>query len=294
MAGAVFPESGIDMAGTTTCPQCGTRFRISREQLEMHHGMVRCGNCLTAFDTRPHFAPEEIDPQLVLPILDDAYGHASAYDDVEIERPTVAHNVIDPVEFGIDSAPATTPELETPQTEKESPAPAVAPDADETPFLAERKSRFWGVASFLLGLALALQALYLFRIELAARIPALRPNLEAACKVLGCTVPLPQNADLMTIESSELKDEPGEGHQILLTALLRNRADYVQAYPKLELTLTDFRDVALARRVFKPAEYLASPGLESGGLAANRELSVRLRLDTTNLNPVGYRLALLY
>jgi hypothetical protein len=270
----------------------------------MHHGMVRCGNCLTAFDTRPHFAPEEIDPQLVLPILDDAYGQetansstpglASTDQEIEIESVPVAHNVIDPVEFGIDSAATATSEPELPKAELDTPEPAAAPDEDGSTFLAERKSRFWGVASLLLALALTLQAIYLFRVELAARIPALRPNLEAACELLGCAVPLPQNADLMTIESSELKDEPGEGHQILLTALLRNRADYVQAYPKLELTLTDFRDAALARRVFKPAEYLASPELESSGLASNRELSVRLRLDTTDLNPVGYRLALLY
>ncbi|MGC2164838.1 MAG: zinc-ribbon and DUF3426 domain-containing protein [Gallionella sp.] len=296
------------MAGTTTCPHCGTRFKISREQLEIHHGMVRCGNCLQAFDTRPHFTPEEIDPQLVLPILDESYvqepaiatvsAQTSVYDNVEVESERVEHDVVEPGNLDVDMLPTAAspgqPEPPDPLvTEQVDPSPGALAD-DEAAFLAEPKSRLWGIASVLLVLTLIFQSAYLFRVELAARVPALKPGLESACELLDCTVPLPQNAELMSIESSELKDEPGQGHQILLYALLRNRAGYVQAFPNLELTLTDLQDVALARRVFKPEEYLATPGVASGGLAPNRELSVKLRLDTADLSPVGYRLVLLY
>lgn len=296
------------MAGTTACPHCGTRFKISREQLEVHHGMVRCGNCLKAFDTRPHFAPEEIDPQLVLPILDETFGHESTkstfdastplYDTDVDESPHVEHSAAEHGASDVEEPPVepdepamTDPGLVVRNDEEPSPSPSAD---DETAFLSKPKSRFWGVASVLLVLTLFLQSAYMFRVELAARVPALKPGLLAACEMLNCSVPLPQDAELMSIESSELKDEPGTGNQILLYALLRNRADWAQAFPNLELTLTDLHDAALARRVFKPAEYLASPGMESAGLGPNRELSVKLRLDTADLNPVGYRLVLLY
>ena len=65
--------------GTTLCPHCGTRFRVAWTQLEAHHGLVRCGHCLQTFDTRPNFAPEEIDPQLELPILDEIEAQAEAH-----------------------------------------------------------------------------------------------------------------------------------------------------------------------------------------------------------------------
>ena len=59
-----------------------------------------------------------------------------------------------------------------------------------------------------------------------------------------------------------------------------------KAIPFLELTLTDAQEKPLARRVFHPAEYLGAGADEALGLAANREMNVKLNLDTTDLgNP---------
>jgi len=107
-------------------------------------------------------------------------------------------------------------------------------------------------------------------------------------------VPLPQHADLMGIESSDLEADPARENRITLNALLRNRAPYAQAFPNLELTLNDLNDKPLARRVFRPADYLHPPENEQTGLLPNHELAIKLRLDVTELRPTGYRLALLY
>lgn len=139
-----------------------------------------------------------------------------------------------------------------------------------------------------------MQAAYFFRVELAANLPGLKPALTAYCELLQCTVPLPQKADLVSIESSDLEADPAQLNVIILNALLHNRAPYAQAYPNLELTLTDTQDKVLARRTFRPAEYLKQGEDEKQGLAANRELSVKLNLDTTDLKPSGYRLFLFY
>jgi len=263
--------------GTTLCPHCGTRFKIAQEQLEAHHGMVRCGNCHQTFDTRPNFAPEEIDPQLELPILDDTEIQSEPF----------------PLEIIGSTEPSSSKTVEQ-QTVSKAGLDAHLQETYEVDFLAKPRSRLWTVAALLLLLLLLAQAIFLFRVELAARVPGLKPGLLRYCQVLKCTVPLPQKASLMSIESSELKDDPAHRNQIILIALLRNRASYTQAFPNLELTLTDIQDNALARRIFIPEDYLPQPINASAGFSANQELGIHLRLDTTDLKPIGYRLVLYY
>lgn len=40
------------------CPECGTRFRVAPELLDVAVGQVRCGVCLTVFDGRVEAAPQ--------------------------------------------------------------------------------------------------------------------------------------------------------------------------------------------------------------------------------------------
>jgi len=297
--------------GTTLCPHCGTRFKIAKTQLEAHHGMVRCGNCLQTFDTRPNFAPEEIDPQLELPMLDGIETRAAEPFDEAQDRLLPGHptELIPPEETEsaapgsaktVNPQPVTPvdqaeflPEAEEPLDEAQDRLLAGHPH-DDVVFLSKRRSRLWTFAAVPLLLLLLAQATYLFRVELAARLPGLKPALVRYCQILKCSVPLPQQASLMSIESSELKDDPAHRNQIVLIALLRNRASYAQALPDLELTLTDNQDKALARRIFRPGDYLPAPKNVAIGLPANQELGIQLRLDTADIKPMGYRLVLFY
>ena len=250
------------MRGTTVCPHCNTRFKITKAQLEAHHGMVRCGHCLQAFDTGPNFAPDQLDLQLELPVLDKPVTARESK--VAILKPmTLAEQVA-----------------------------FVQDDADKS----QRKGRSWPwiVGSFMLLLALTAQSAYFFRVDLAARLPGLKPLLVDYCRMLKCTVPLPHHTDLISIESSELETDPAHASQIVLNALLRNRAPYAQSFPNLELTLNDIQDKPLARRTFFPANYLPHAETESAGLLPNHEINIKLRLDTRNLRPAGYRLVLIY
>ncbi len=149
-------------------------------------------------------------------------------------------------------------------------------------------------AALLLVLTLIAQALYFYRIELATQLPGLKPMLAQYCAQLNCTVELPRQTDLMSIESSELESDRVQSNVITLHALLHNRATFTQAYPSFELTLTNLQDQPVARRIFRPADYLKSGNELSRGLAANQELDIALRLDTTDLKPAGYRLLLFY
>jgi hypothetical protein len=114
------------------------------------------------------------------------------------------------------------------------------------------------------------------------------------CTVLKCNLPLPQKVDLISIESSELESDPSQPNIITLHALLRSNAPYAMTYPRIELTLTDLQDNAIARRSFTPENYLPASIDAKPGYPANREININLHLDTTDIKPAGYRLFLYY
>ncbi len=251
------------MQGTTVCPHCNTRFKITKVQLEAHHGMVRCGHCMQSFDALTNFAPDQLDLPLELPVLGTPAAPPGSRLAV-LQPMTLAEQV------------------------------AIVQDQDESEF--QPKARFWpwAIAALLLLLILLAQAAYFFRVDIAAQLPNLKPVLAGYCRMLKCSVPLPQHASLINIESSSIEADPANENQITLNALLRNRASYAQAFPNLELTLNDIQDQPLARRIFHPADYLPKTESESSGLLPNHELSVRLYLNTPNIKPSGYRLMLFY
>ncbi|OFZ69171.1 MAG: hypothetical protein A2V79_12750 [Betaproteobacteria bacterium RBG_16_56_24] len=253
----IYPGTGI-----TLCPHCDTRFKITEAQLDAPQGMVRCGHCLRVFDARPNYVSDQSDRQLKLPILDEPAG-VSPSDIVVLQPMTLAEQV------------------------------AIVQDEVDTGIKSKRRVWLWAIASLILLPALLAQAVYFFRVDLAARVPALKPALIGYCRLLKCSVPLPSKTDLLSIESSGLETDPSREDQITLHALLRNRAPYTQAYPGLELTLNDVQDKPVARRVFRPADYLPPAASEKTGLLPNHEVSISLHLNTANLKPVGYRLMLI-
>lgn len=225
--------------------------------------MVRCGHCMEAFDTRPNFAPDQLDLQLELPILLEPV--TPPYSKMEVLKPmTLAEQV------------------------------AIVQDNDRSDIQLKTRSWPWAVAAFLLLLVMLAQTAYFFRVDIAARWPVLKPALTGYCRILKCSIPLPQYTDLIGIESSALEADPANENQITLNAMLRNRASYAQAFPSLELTLNDIQDKPLARRTFMPADYLPPSENETAGLLPNSELGIKLHLNTTGLKASGYRLVLYY
>jgi predicted Zn finger-like uncharacterized protein len=48
------------MSMITSCPACGTMFRVVPDQLKISEGWVRCGHCAEVFDATSHLADESI------------------------------------------------------------------------------------------------------------------------------------------------------------------------------------------------------------------------------------------
>jgi ribosomal protein L11 methyltransferase len=152
---------------------------------------------------------------------------------------------------------------------------------------------------WLVGIALTIilfigQLSYFYRVELSAQLPGLKPALVSYCQLLNCTVSLPQKIEKLAIESSEMSQDSQQSTVSRLNLLLHNSANFSQAYPAVELTLLDNEEKVIARRDFQAADYLKQKTDEKIGLAANRDASISLRLDTGELKSSGYKLFLFY
>ncbi len=144
------------------------------------------------------------------------------------------------------------------------------------------------VVGILLFITLAAQMAHHFRSELVMRLP----SLGVVYAALGIAIPLPRNPALVSIETSDLQSDNARG-LFVLQATLKNRAAYAQAWPALELSLTDTNDTVVARRVMYAAEYLP-PGTTTDAFPPNVDIAVRLWIEAKELGASGYRLYIFY
>jgi hypothetical protein len=112
-----------------------------------------------------------------------------------------------------------------------------------------------GAGLALLGLLLPVQVLFADRARLAAD-PDWRPWLEAACGRLGCTLPPWREPAAFVVLSREIQPHPSAPQALLVTASFRNDARWPQAWPVLELALSDLDGQTIGLRRFRPSEYL--------------------------------------
>ena len=146
----------------------------------------------------------------------------------------------------------------------------------------------FALVAALLFMGLLAQMLYYFRTEIALRLPDAAALYEAA----AIDVPLPRNAALVSIEASDLQSDNARG-LFVLQATLKNRAAYAQAWPALELSLTDTSDTVVSRRVMFAADYLP-PGTKSNAFPANGDVAVKLWIEAKQIGAAGYRLYIFY
>ena len=178
---------------------------------------------------------------------------------------------------------------------------APEPELDEPDFVrlgrekeaaARRRRLTMAAGSALLAFVLLAQGVSTFRNVLAAKYPALKPALSAACVPLGCKVELPAQIDELVLEAGELQTIDSTTFQ--LTTLLRNESALTQAWPHIELELTDASDKAVVRRVFTPAQYLPQGVAPAKGFASRSEQPVKITFELRQLKASGFHIAVFY
>ena len=298
----------------TRCPDCQTVFRVTPEQLKARAGKVRCGQCQSVFNALDSLLEDPaaaLPPATAIPITAPSQLTEPAAESEP--APTEIHEAQKSPASGIEAPPPVEPErLDAAATQEFGKAAGLilprdtteipgyskwADDALAAPIAvpAEKQSRWpFALAAILLVLGLAGQATFHYRSELAVAVPFLKPSLLAFSHALDRTLPLPTRAELVSIETSDLQTDTARGNLLVLNATLRNRAPYGQAYPWLELSLTDTQDSAIARRVFAPKEYLPAKTPGDQPFAANSDFPVRLWIEAKDIGAAGYRLYVFY
>ncbi len=203
---------------------------------------------------------------------------------------------------GVDSAPIL-PDRDDPPLREEPPSIAHAePSPEPQPAFVRQAQRRafwrrpwirWGLGAWVLVLMglLILQAVYLWRDQIASRMPVTQPALQALCGQVDCDIAPPRQIDDVVIDSSVLlRRSPG---LYSFNVVIRNRSGLEVAAPSLELTLTDSQDQVLVRRVLLPAEWPRP----TETLAPGAEWALQFDLALADLSDqvmTGYRAILFY
>ena len=255
------------MALVTRCPNCTSVFKVTPQHLQVQEGNVRCGHCLQIFNSFSDLATlqevVEVDKPLELSIESEEVKS-------DTQNEVLAVEVSGAAKVGGQNSYTF--------------------DAIQSP----RVSRVWGLINICILVTLVGQAIYLYRAELSNFLPSARSYLAQYCEILNCKIPISQQTELLSIESSDMQKEAAQQGVATLIVMIRNQATLPQQFPSLELTLTDTKDKALASRILSPREYLEENTHLSDTIEPDKEISVTLKIDSGDLNAAGYRLLLLY
>ena len=311
----------------TSCPECGTTFRVSQEQLGLRRGLVRCGHCNAVFNAYDTLLPElEGAPDMqsdeeaatsdaglaeveAVPEADAIADVQAAHQDAGIiiasQAAAASHGEMAAV------SDATEPEQAAGQTGENTSQQADEGSMTETSdtillsHLPNRQTEGrvglpkWKAALYLfiivlLVLGLLGQLAYFLRGDLAAALPETRPLLNALCRPLDCIVPLPKQLTRQAVVSSSLEHNTEQKSRVSLSFLLANRTGQTQAWPHVILTLSDVRESPVAQKAFAPEIYLPRSISARAGFPAQSEQEARVDLDIGSLSAASFVLNLAY
>jgi len=342
----------------TRCPQCQTQFRVTMAQLELREGKVRCGACREIFNGIDYVfeytgdegfvlspPPAQQDPSDRMTLIDfgalRGLPTAPAGPSMQEELDALSRAIAD-LQSKPWAEPPASPRSEFADDDQDddesraqgSPTPPTSDAGAEPAFVQETRRRQRGqrawkavlwIGSPLLLLALAVQLVFQFRHDIAARYPEASPYLRAACAELGCTIRLPANIDKLSLVSSRLEAIGGTDHgadqgtdnsaesspdkgtgsdsggnasdarpgRFVLVTLLRNQGESAQAWPALDLHLKDAEGKVLVRRAFLADQYAQADELRAG-MPQRSEREIRIPFQLAGDPPAGFELTIFY
>lgn len=213
-------------------------------------------------------APAQRDAAIDAEAAHDAKAHAAATLHVQRIDANVPPRAADPVP-AMPTAPAATA--------TSAPRGAHSPSfarRHRTTALPDRPLWPWRVGALVLALLLALQLLLSQR-DVLAQDPRWRPVLARACGIGLCTLPPGRDAAAFEMVARSVRPLPGTG-ELAVDARFRNAAPWPQAWPHLQLVLSDAQGRPAAARVFAPADYAGDTARRA--IAPGQTVHARMRV----------------
>ncbi|QVL46472.1 MAG: zinc-ribbon domain-containing protein [Methylophilaceae bacterium] len=313
------------MKYVTACPNCGTQFLLDDTLIQAHRGKVQCGHCDHVFNAKNRLtevtdengSTEDYPASVSEADVESAHALttegeiATEHKQENTDELTQSHSLIEQpdttasdvisssdVDYYI-SSPNDEAELDSKlASQAEIQEPAVNVD---TIFLSTRPankpsqySSLIKLICFLLIILAAIQATYFLRHAVARQFPVIKPLLERACIPLKCTIDLSKHLDLISIGDSDMQEDDTYQSVIKFSSSITNNAHYPQAYPNIELTLTDSDDRAVIKKLITPKNYLSSIDNIKNGLAPQETAALTLLLHVADPSVASYRILLFY
>ena len=174
--------------------------------------------------------------------------------------------------------------------------PDIEPSEEINPFSSPpvappRKGRsriLWFPGSALL-LFLLLGQLAWFQRDALMRHPKGQTLLDMACQVADCRLPQPRDPIRIKILDREIKTHPSEKGALLLQLTIINQAPFAQPYPLVELSLYNTEEQLVARRNFRPREYLKAGQDSSKLMSTDNSEYIELSLEDPGNKVTGFK-----
>ena len=241
----------------TQCPHCLSVYQPTPYVLARSRGRIRCGVCETEFDALERLSDQPI--------------HAAA----PPVTPSTTTIRLDP-----EQPPEQGHLFEAPRPE----SPTFV--ARETRRAGPRGSGAWWSGSLLLALLLGAQIVLAQRAELA-RDPQWRAWLQTACTHLRCTLPAWRDPSALRLAARDVRPHPSVPEALMINATFRNDAPWPQAWPVLQISLSDLDGKPIGLRRFDVDEYLGAAPREAT-LAPGQSATATLEVQDPGKQAVAF------
>lgn len=142
------------------------------------------------------------------------------------------------------------------------------------------------------GLVLLAAQVLWFEFDDWGRQPQWRTVYEPLCEVLGCSLPLQRDLDLLTTRNLAVRTAPGGQGRLLVNAVIANEASFSQPFPELELRFTTVHGNLVAGHRLRPEDYLAGDAAGMTLIPPRTPVQIEIVIDDPGPDAVNYFLRL--
>ena len=129
-----------------------------------------------------------------------------------------------------------------------------------------------------------------FQFDRLSAIPELRPFYEKGCELAGCELKPLINVEAIQSRKLVVRTDPDNRSQLVVDAVIINRADFEQPFPAIALTFSNLNGDVVAQSLFTPEEYLAGEGRELEAMPTDTPVRIAINIRDPGRDAVNYNI----
>lgn len=130
-----------------------------------------------------------------------------------------------------------------------------------------------------------------FQFDRLSAIPELHPFYEQGCELAGCELKPLIDVDAIQSRKLVVRTDPENRSQLLVEAVIINRAAFEQPFPAIALTFSNLNGDVVAQSVFTPDEYIAGDGRDLAAMPTETPVRIAIGIRDPGRDAVNYNIA---